>query len=248
MTDALALPPLPRTSLADATAELIRERIFSGAFEPGMWLVETDMARQLHTSRAPVREALAMLRAEGLAREEPGRGTYVATLGRRDIEEIYEVRAGLESVAAQLIIERDDQVALAALDRALGEMRRTAAQDDRQAFLDADLALHGELCRLSRNGRLLRAWEAQVGLLRTLIRLEITTLVGSVEPLLTEHERLVDEIRSGDPARAAAACWALFRGTSRLLTQRMVADDPGPSPNDTTRRRAGSGATNETPR
>ena len=248
MTDALALPPLPRTSLADATAELIRERIFSGAFEPGMWLVETDMARQLHTSRAPVREALAMLRAEGLAREEPGRGTYVATLGRRDIEEIYEVRAGLESVAAQLIIERDDQAALAALDRALGEMRRTAAQDDRQAFLDADLALHGELCRLSRNGRLLRAWEAQVGLLRTLIRLEITTLVGTVEPLLKEHERLVDEIRSGDPARASAACWALFRGTSRLLTQRMAADDPGPSRNDTTRRRAGSGATTETPR
>ena len=53
MTDALALPPLPRTSLADAMAELIRVRIFSGAFEPGMWLVETNIARQLHTSRAP---------------------------------------------------------------------------------------------------------------------------------------------------------------------------------------------------
>ena len=248
MTDALALPPLPRTSLADATAELIRERIFSGAFEPGMWLVETDMARQLHTSRAPVREALAMLRAEGLAREEPGRGTYVATLDRRDIEEIYEVRAGLESVAARLIIERHDEAALAALDHALEEMRRTAEQDDRQAFVDADLALHGELCRLSRNGRLLRAWEAQVGLLRTLIRLEVTTLVGTVEPLLTEHGRLVDEIRSGDPARAAAACWALFRGASQILTERMAGDIPGQSRNDTTRRRPGSGATTETPR
>ena len=214
MTDALALPPLARTSLADATAELIRVRIFSGAFEPGRWLVEADIARQLHTSRAPVREALAMLRAEGVACEEPGRGTYVATLGRRDIEEIYEVRAGLESVAAQLIIERDDQADLAALDRALEEMRRTAARGDRQAFVDADLALHGELCTLSRNGRLLRAWEAQVGLLRTLIRLEIATLVETVEPLLEEHERLVDAIRSGVPARASAACWTLFRGTS----------------------------------
>lgn len=220
-TDAPALPPLARTSLSEGTAELIRERIFAGAFEPGSRLVEADLARQLGTSRGPVREALAMLRAEGLVREEPGRGTYVASLGRRDIEEIYEVRAGLESVAARLIIERADRAALQALDRALVGMRRASARDDRQGFVDADLALHGELCTQSGNGRLLRAWEAQIGLLRTLIRLEITTLVESLEPLIEEHERLVDEIRSGDPNRASAACWALFRGTSRLLTRSM---------------------------
>ena len=152
------LPPLARTSLGDSTADLIRERIFAGTFGPGSRLVEADLARQLQTSRAPVREALAMLRAEGLAREEPGRGTYVASLGRRDIEEIYEVRAGLESVAARLIIERNDGSALTALDRALGEMRRVAATGDRRAFADADIALHGELCAQSGNGRLMRAW------------------------------------------------------------------------------------------
>jgi DNA-binding GntR family transcriptional regulator len=184
--------------------------------------VEADIARQLGTSRGPVREALAMLRAEGLVREHPGRGTYVASLGDRDIAEIYEVRAGLESVAARLIIEHDDASALAALDRALDGMHRASSRDDRRAFVDADLALHGELCKRSGNGRLFRAWEGQIGLLRTLIRLEITTLVESLDPLIVEHERLVDEIRSGDPGRASAACWALFQGTSRLLIQGMT--------------------------
>jgi len=224
-TEAPTLSPLARTSLSEATAELLRERIFAGAFEPGSRLVEADIARQLGTSRGPVREALAMLRAEGLVREDPGRATYVASLGRRDIEEIYEVRAGLESVAARLIIERSDQEALAALDRALDRMRDASARGDRQGFVDADLALHGELCTLSRNGRLYRAWEAQIGLLRTLIRLEITTLVESLEPLIEEHVQLVDGIRSGDADRATAACWALFQGTSRLLTRGMADDE-----------------------
>jgi DNA-binding GntR family transcriptional regulator len=222
-TDApTTLPPLARTSLSGATAELIRERILAGTFEPGARLVEADLARQLGTSRGPVREALALLRAEGLVRDDPGRGTYVSSLGRRDIEEIYQVRAGLETVAARLIIERADRTALAALDRALDGMRRASRHDDRHGFVDADLNLHGELCTLSGNGRLYRAWEAQIGLLRTLIRLEITTLVESLEPLIRDHERLVEEIRSGDTDRAAAACWALFRDTSRLLTQGMA--------------------------
>jgi GntR family transcriptional regulator of gluconate operon len=226
ITEAPTLSPLSRTSLSEATAELLRERIFAGAFKPGARLVEADIARQLGTSRGPVREALAMLRAEGLVREEPGRGTYVESLGRRDIEEIYEVRAGLESVAARLIIERGDEAALAALDLALDRMRWAAARGDRQEFVDADLALHGELCTLSRNGRLHRTWEAQIGLLRTLIRLEIGTLTETLEPLIDEHVRLVDEIRSGDADRATAACWALFRGTSRLLTRGMPDDEP----------------------
>lgn len=224
-TEAPTLSPLARTSLSEATAELLRERIIAGAFEPGARLVEADIARQIGTSRGPVREALAMLRAEGLVRDEPGRGTYVASLGRRDIEEIYEVRAGLESVAARLVIERHDDAALAALDRALERMQRASARGDRQAFVDADLALHGELCTLSGNDRLYRAWEAQIGLLRTLIRLEIGTLVETLDPLIEEHVRLVDEIRSGDPDRATSACWGLFRGTSRLLTRRMPEDE-----------------------
>lgn len=222
------LPPLARTSLADSTAELIRERIFAGTFGPGSRLVEADLARQLHTSRGPVREALAMLRTEGLAREEPGRGTYVASLNHRDIEEIYEVRAGLESVAARLLIERNDRSALARLDAALGEMRRIAATGDRRAFVDADIALHGELCAQSRNGRLLRAWESQIGLLRSLIRLEIENLVETLDPLIEEHERLVAEIRSEDPVRASEACWQLFRRTSGLLTRTVTAGPDAP--------------------
>jgi DNA-binding GntR family transcriptional regulator len=215
----LQLPALARASLAETTAELLRERILTGTFPPGFRLVEADIARQLQTSRGPVREALAMLRAEGLVDEDPGRGAFVAVLDAREIEEIYEVRAALESAAARLVIARGDPADRRALEAALDEMRRAAAAGDRVALIDADLALHGTLCRVSGNQRLYRIWETQVGLLRALIRLETTRLVPAFEPLVDEHAHLVAEIGSGDPGRAEAACWALFDRTSRLLIE-----------------------------
>ena len=222
--DGRELPAITRSSLADATAALLRERILEGVFPPGTRLVEADIARQLRTSRAPVREALVMLRAEGLARDEPGRGSYVSVLSGREVEQIYEVRAALESGAALLVIERGNHVDLAGLDHAIDEMRRTAALGNRAAFVDADLSLHGELCRLSGNERLYRAWETQVGLLRALIRLEITRLTATLDPLVLAHESLVAELRSGDLERATRACWALFRDASRLITEGRAED------------------------
>jgi len=211
------LPTLAHTSLAEATTELLRERIIQGTFAPGERLVEVEIARQLGTSRGPVREALAALRAEGLTRDDPHRGSYVTSLQDRDIIDVYEVRAALETGAAFLVIERNDPETLVALEAALGLMRAAVAAEDRAAFVEADLSLHATLCRGSGNERLYRMSETQTGLLRTLIRLEVERVVHQFEPVMEEHANLVAEIRSGDRMRAAVAVWTLFRRTSRVL-------------------------------
>lgn len=85
--------PLRRAeTLSDRTTELLRERILAGDFGLGERLVEARIARQLQISRGPVREALRQLRAEGLVREEPRRGSFVADLTIDDIREIYDLR------------------------------------------------------------------------------------------------------------------------------------------------------------
>ncbi len=243
VTNGPPLPPFTRTSLVEATAEVLRDRIIGGSFKPGARLVETEIARQLGTSRAPVREALATLKAEGLTRDEPGRGTYVTVLGRRDVEEIYELRAAIESAAARLVIEQDDQGSLDALDRALAAMGAAADLGDRMAFIEADLALHGVLCRAAGNERLFRTWEKQTGLMRALIRPETERLGSSFEPILEEHTNLVREIRSGSIERASSAAWSLFRRTSRVLAD-GVAEGPVGRPGEPLAAGAGtSGAT-----
>jgi DNA-binding GntR family transcriptional regulator len=199
-----ALKPLePRATLADSTADALRERILAGAFAPGERLVEAEIARQLAISRGPVREALAKLREEGLVRDEPRRGWFVSALTPRDIREIYELRSALEARAAKLAIARGSAVELR--DR-MAELRAAARAGDRERFAALDFEFHSDLTRLSGNRRLHRVFVQQAGVLRTLLRLEITTQYDSLAGILAEHERLLEEILSGDPARAQAAC------------------------------------------
>jgi len=68
-------------------ADIIRGEILSGRMRSGDRLVETRLAADLGISRAPVREALKLLRAEGLVGEEPNRGAFVTSLSDADIIE-----------------------------------------------------------------------------------------------------------------------------------------------------------------
>jgi DNA-binding GntR family transcriptional regulator len=192
--------------LAESAATVLRERIVAGGFSPGERLVEADIARQLGVSRGTVREALVRLRADGLVRDEPRRGSFVATLTVKDVQEIYELRAALEVCATRLIIDRRDEDATAQL-RQIGEALRTAAAEgDRDGFARLDLMLHEELTRASGNGRLHQVFVSQAGILGAILRLEITTQYEMLDEILDEHEELIREICSMDPDRAEAAC------------------------------------------
>ena len=89
------LEPLSSPTLAEQIVELIRGRILSGDFVSGERLVETRLAADLGTSRGPIREALKQLAAEGLVREEPRRGTFVAAPTLEDARDLYDLRATL---------------------------------------------------------------------------------------------------------------------------------------------------------
>lgn len=216
------LTPLrPPDTLAQSTAELLRERLLGGGFAPGERLVEAEIARQLGISRGPVREALAKLRAEGLVYDEPRRGSFVAELTDHDVHEIYELRAALEMQAVRLLIARDDDAAFARLGEVMGALREAAARGDHEAFAREDALLHDELCRLSGNGRLHRAFTQQAELLNTLLRLEVTTQYGSLDDLLEQHEHLYAELSSKDVARAQTACDEHMRhATAHVLEMR----------------------------
>jgi DNA-binding GntR family transcriptional regulator len=100
---------------------LIRRAIVEGEFEPGSRLVEQRIGEMFDLSRTPVREALRALAADGLVNIERNRGAVVATLSETDIRDIYELRARMESLAAERAAIRMDDVGIAELDRAISE-------------------------------------------------------------------------------------------------------------------------------
>jgi len=92
----------PATSRAEYVEARIREAIQDGRYQPGARLRETEIAERLKVSRTPVREALRRLESEGLLGFVPWRGVVVAQLDRRQVMELYAMRAILEGAAAGL--------------------------------------------------------------------------------------------------------------------------------------------------
>lgn len=92
--------------LRQQAVRIIRELILDGRVSPGERLIESALCANLQVSRTVVREALRQLESENLVSVVPNRGPIVAVLSKHDIESIYEVRARLEGLVAELFALR----------------------------------------------------------------------------------------------------------------------------------------------
>jgi GntR family transcriptional regulator, gluconate operon transcriptional repressor len=195
--------PLRDQTLAMQAADAIRGLIARGQLAGGDRLVESQIADQLQTSRGPVRDALFLLRAEGLVRDGARRGSFVVQLTAADVREIYDLRAAVETQAVRLLLRRRDQAAIAALEEALDQMRADAADPARAA--EADLLFHGAVCEASGNSRLHAVFVRHATELSTLLRLDEEHLDHESASIVSDHQLLRDVLRDGDVARAERA-------------------------------------------
>lgn len=121
----MAIEYKTRTQLV---VETIREKILSGEITAGQPLRQAALAEELNVSRIPVREALLQLEAEGLVSFEPHKGATATELNVEQVDELFELRAMLESdlLAASIPNLTDETLAEASvllerLDKALGK-------------------------------------------------------------------------------------------------------------------------------
>lgn len=146
------LAPLPTTT--SAVAERIREAILGGMLVPGERLKEEQLARELGTSRTPVREALLRLQSEGLVEAMPNRGATVRLYGRAELEEIYDLRALLEGHAARRAAERIDEAGIAALRASCDRFALIAGGNDLHRLVAENAAFHRAVWRMAASERL----------------------------------------------------------------------------------------------
>jgi len=137
---------------------VLRESILDGEFRPGQPLIETELASQLQISRAPLREAMRVLSAEGLLETVPYRGTTVKALTKTDIEELYSLRGVLESFAIQRIIARNEANDMAHLKSIYANMLDAAEKGDLKRLNVEDQVFHTTLIELSYHSLLLSIW------------------------------------------------------------------------------------------
>ena len=84
----------------------LRNDIVSGAYPFGSRLVIEDLASRYGVSHMPIREALRILHGEGLVVIEPNRGAHVRPIYRGFIEDLFDMRAAIETMLARRAAER----------------------------------------------------------------------------------------------------------------------------------------------
>lgn len=192
----------------------ILAKIASGELKAGSTLSEVSLARNLGSSRTPVREALSQLVAEGLLEQTPNRGAVVVELKRQDIVELYELREALEvyaiGKAARIPVRLEEldpmrrivkQVLL--LKEGLDRSDRNVLDFDEMRHLVAcDLGYHSLLVRLGGNARILKVLNET----RLLIRIFSIHRSGhdavQIENICRQHMEILDAVADRDAERA----------------------------------------------
>ncbi|UTT69491.1 GntR family transcriptional regulator [Arthrobacter sp. DNA4] len=185
--------------LRETVRDTLRTRIFEGHYAPGTRLVERDLAAEFSVSRLPVREALRMLRQEGLISDRGARGAEVSSLSPKDVEDLFDVRQSLEVLACRLAAKRATRDDLSYLKRLLDNAEAFLAKGAVMEAHRANSEFHDAITAIADNNFLKSALEPLQGRMHWLFR-----HVSDLPELIREHRELYAAIASGDPDRAAA--------------------------------------------
>jgi DNA-binding GntR family transcriptional regulator len=199
----------------------IRRRIIAGEIPPGVMLSELGLAEEFGVSRTPVREIFKQLQTEGLVEIRPRVGTFVITLSRREITELFEMAELLEGAAARLLALRGRVPEIERLEQNLRQSEEAVARDDRARYAELVEEFHNLLIVGADNTKL----EAHYRMLMNQLaysRLVTTSLSQPGRPLQSdrEHHHVLELIiaKDGDSAERVmrghvrASCQALLAG------------------------------------
>jgi len=138
--------------------EALLEKIISGQYKPGRWLRQEDIASQLDVSMTPVREALDLLAAAGLAERVPYRGVRVPQPSHEEIAESYAMRLSLEKVVSQAAALNREQVQVEALKRIVSQSKKLVKLDDMSASRKLSGDFHLAVAEAANNSMLARVY------------------------------------------------------------------------------------------
>jgi DNA-binding GntR family transcriptional regulator len=112
-------------------------------------LDERQLSESLGVSRTPIREAMTVLEQEGFLRTVPRRGVFIVRKTKRQIVEMIEMWAALESMAARLATVNASDAEIGELRTMFDEFRNSTPAEHIEEYSDANIAFHQAIIRLS---------------------------------------------------------------------------------------------------
>jgi DNA-binding GntR family transcriptional regulator len=224
----------PQPGLTEQVYEALLEEIFSGRLRPGMHLVQETIAEDLGVSRQPVQQALAMLKNDGLLREQGRRGLTVSPLDRRTMRQHYEIRAALDGLGARLAAVRARSSAQAADDiRRRGEARIAAGIAALEAgniavMVAADVAFHAFIYEASGNSLLAPTADLHWRQLRRVMG-EVLRCAGTPQAIWDQHRAILEAVLDGDATIAEQRSLEHVEAAAARLEAALAGDVEAPT-------------------
>jgi DNA-binding GntR family transcriptional regulator len=175
----------------------LREQLLSGEIQPYQHLIEAKIARDIGTSRTPVREALHGLELEGLIESIPRVGYVVKPISEEEVEEICDIRTAIEALAARWAMERAPQKVIEELRKNISVSEEKAVHGDPRTFIDLDAQFHEIIAGQSGSKRLLELGQT---LRRHMLRYRIQSIysMDNVLRAIQGHKGILEAIEKGD--------------------------------------------------
>jgi DNA-binding GntR family transcriptional regulator len=184
--------------------ESLRDAIVAGRLEDGARLIEDKIARELKTSRGPVREALRQLEHEGFVVSYPYRGAVVLGVSDEEVQQVLiPVRLTLEKYSIPKAVERMDDGDFAELGKEVWRLGEAARTNDLEQSVDADMRFHEILLEHSGQQQAAQVWRSIAPRIRAyFFRYGRQSSLGQIA---LEHGELLTALQTRDPAVIAAA-------------------------------------------
>lgn len=184
-------------SLKDRAYQNIKFQIIRGTLKPGARLPEEELSKAMNISRAPIREAFNRLEKEGFVTIIPRKGTVVSNITARTIEDIFEIRETLETLAVKKSIGKISIEKLKKVGESFKNfISKPSNTENCIQYLALDKKFHDLLSQNCGNKKLIELLanlQEQIHWLRN-ISLKRITFAGSVK----EHLAIMEALKKND--------------------------------------------------
>ncbi|BCG00090.1 transcriptional regulator [Paraburkholderia sp. PGU19] len=197
----LALQPIGNSaSLRDQAYALLRQAIADAdiyASSEEIRLDERALSESLGVSRTPVREAMTLLEQEGFLRMVPRRGIYIVRKSKREIVEMIQMWAALESMAARLATQHVTDEEIARLRHMFDQFRDSTPAEHIAEYSNANIAFHQSIVELSKSQIILDTIKNIFIHVRAIRRMTISQSDRASRSIV-DHLRIIEALEKRD--------------------------------------------------
>ncbi len=198
---------LSHKPLKEEIYDALHRQIIAGKYVPGDWLRQEDIATQMGVSMTPVREALDLLVASGIAERVPYRGVRVREMSAKDVADAYGLRLILEAMIAREAALHITSAQIANLEKIMDEMKKRVKLNEMPQERQLSRDFHLSIAEASDNDLMKKLYSVVANafpdwLLYEAIFRNPEILAGSVSQTYEEHSAIMNALIRGDVEKA----------------------------------------------